>query len=305
MFKKKRKTVSIEINIPEVVPYKEITEPIDAYYREGVIVVLNEHSLNECADLQTKIKQINSDFTNFNKKKAEILQWYYIFKLFIASVKKDDKYNSAKLTLDKDINSLKRTYEEINRRIRKMNTDEKFSDFDCEELYTSINNLYDFSRDIIKRINSFRADYYNSLKVSSLTITKEKNFEELDKLSNQVEEVIVKYGSVEKAKDYIVYNSGELISEVIDLFVLCINNSDNAKTIAKYNKHYFLEADFALALSLNDWIGLFNKFRYVHKHIQGGNEIDLLRLNKKYRELEIRFMILLIANEIESKRNEK
>lgn len=304
MLGKKRKTVSLEIEIPEVVPFKEPTGILEDFYSEKVIAVVNSHTLNLCNNLEEKKATINHDFSLFNKRKADILQWYFIFKLFTPSVKKDDKYNSSKLTLDKDVNSLKRTYEEINRRVRKMNTDDIFNDFDCEELFTSINNLYDFSRDIVKRINSFRADYFNSLKVSSLTITKEKNYEELEKLSNQVDEYVLKFGSVEKAKDYIVYNSGQLISEVIDLFVLCLRDSDNAK-LNKIGKHYFLESDFALALSLNDWISLFNKFRYVYKYIQEVNEIDLLRLNKKYKELEVRFMILLIANEIESKRNEK
>lgn len=304
MFGKKRKTVSINVVVPEIVPYKELTGEASEYYREGVIAITNDHTLTGCVDLDSKKKTINNDFNLFGKRKAEILQWYYIFKLFLPSVKKDDKFNGSKLNLDKDINSLKRSYEDVNRRIRKMNADLSITDFDCEEIFTSVNNLYDYSRDITKRINSFRADYFNSLKVSSLTITKEKNYEELDKLSNQVEELTIKYGGIEKAKDYIVYNSGELISEVIDLFVLCLKESSNQR-LNKIDKHYFLESDFALALSLNDWISIFNKFRYVYKYIQDGNEIDLLRLNKKYRELEVRFMVLLICNEIESKRNEK
>lgn len=304
MFWKKRKTVSINIEVPEVVPYKKTTGNAEDYYREGVIAVVNEHSLSECPDLIAKKKTINDDFALFNKRKADILQWYFIFKLFLPSVKKDDRFNTSKLNLDKDVNSLKRTYEEVNRRVRKMNSDERITDFDCEEIYASINNLYDFSRDINKKINSFKADYFNSLKVSSLTITKEKNYEELEKLSNAVEDVVIKFGGIEKAKDYIVYHSGELISEVIDLFVLCLKESSNAR-LNKINYHYFLESDFALALSLNDWINLFNKFRYVYRYTQEANEIDLLRLNKKYRELEVNFVILLIANEIESKRNEK
>ena len=43
------------------------------------------------------------------------------------------------------------------------------------------------------------------------------------------EDVVIKFGGIEKAKDYIVYHSGELISEVIDLFVLCLKESSNAR----------------------------------------------------------------------------
>lgn len=302
MLKKRRKSEVIEITIPEIVKEKNNINDLNSLYCEKVIEKKEEYSLTNCHSLESKLKVINYDFNNFGIKRAEILQWYYIFRLFSVAVKKDDQYNNAKICLDKDINSLKRNYEDINRKVKKINTDQEASDSRCEDIYSSINNLYAFGKDIIKREEDFRKKYYGDLKVSSITIVKEKTYEELEKLNDSIDKIIIEYGSVEKAKDYFYYNSGQLISEVIDQFVNCISYTNNEKTIDKYNYHYFLEQDFALTLTINEWINLFNKLRFVYKHLQNVNEIELLKLNRKYKELENRYIILLLANEIESKR---
>lgn len=299
IFKKKEKInidklEEIENKNNRLADFKELPTIHDVNGQKKVL----KNTLDSSLSVYEMTKRIESEILGFQKTKDEILKWFYFYKLFVYSVKKNDNFNASKLNLDKQINKLKRDCEDINRLLRKVKIESNPTKDECNEIYDLICDVKGFMKHIQETLNQYRIDYFDNLKVSALVMAKDKSYDELEQISNEIENLVNEYKGFDRLTDYVEYNSSSLINETIDSFVECMN--EVSKT--PLNRRYFLDTDFCLHLTANEWITMFSKMIRVYKQISNkANEISqikLLRLKRKYKELEIRFIIVLIANEI-------
>ncbi|MGB4014381.1 MAG: hypothetical protein WBL47_00935, partial [Bacilli bacterium] len=196
------------------------------------------------------------------------------------------------------VNRMKKIYDEIKKRADVLKYLPEEGDFDYNELFMKINDLFDFSRALFTQLSDIQKQYYQNLKIAAYSLCKNKTHQELEQLLKETNETIQQYKSPQEAYDYIYYNSGELIVNTVKALVDVINESGIKNYIDAYQFQYFLASDDVVALRFAEWIDLFNKLLYV---IRNTNRIDYNSaplFNQYYRQLETRYMIMLIYNEM-------
>lgn len=295
-FKKPKE--KIDIKVPEF-PTKFISKASDdEIYYERAEYIDDRYNLDDCFDVKTKVERILESLRAFDKKAQTILHKYYFLKLFAKVASRDAKYNEKMITVDKQVNRMKKIYDEIKKRADVLKYLPEEGDFDYNELFMKINDLFDYGRALFTRLSDIQKQYYQNLKIAAYSLCKNKTHQELEQLLKETNETIQQYKSPQEAYDFIYYNSGELIVNTVKALVDVINESGIKNYIDAYQFQYFLASDDVVALRFAEWIDLFNKLLYV---IRNTNRIDYnsaALFNQYYRQLETRYMIMLIYNEM-------
>jgi hypothetical protein len=300
LFKKPKEKIDIEV--PEV-PQKVISKAKDEeIYFERANFVDNKYNLDDCFDQKTKQDRILECLLSYEKKSSSMFHKYYFFKLFSKAAMRDSKYNEQFIVIDKHINRIKKNYDELKKKTDYLKFVKDAGDLELEDIFTKINELFEFYRGLDADLNKFQKTYYQDLKMTSYSICNDKTYQEIEALNKSVNKMIEEYKNIQEAYDFIYYNSGELIVDTINSLVQCIENSGNKQYISMYKYDYFLESDYVVVLKFTEWIELFTKILYVLRMITSKvDSFDFLNFKSHYQELEKRYLILLIYSEMNQK----
>lgn len=298
-FKKQKETIDIKI---EDGPKQsnQVAKDEEIYY-ERVHFDENPYTLDNLHSTQEKQDKIFSDMIAFEKKANTTYHKYSFLKLFSRAADKDNFYNESLLSIDKQINRLKKMQEEVKKRTDIIKYIEDIADKELNIVYKSINEMFDFHRELDSGLQHFQSKYYRHLKMSSFSICNDKSYQELDSLYKSINNLILEYKSINEAYDYIFYNSGNQVYETVKALIECLENSKNKELIKMYDYNYFLNSDFVVALSFPEWIELFTKIKYVMRTANKVELFDFLKFKELYSELEKRYILMLIFNEMISK----
>jgi len=296
LFKKQKEI--IEIEVPEVPssPTSKVSD--EEIYYERADFVDNKYNLKDCFDNKSKQQKIIESLDAYEKKSSTMLHKYFFLKLFMKAALKDQKFNEQMMILDKHINRIKKVFEDLRKKTDVLKYLKDIGDLELEDVFIKINELYEFYRGLDKDVSKFQNTYYRHLKMTSFSICNDKTYQELDTISKNVNKMIDEYKSIQDTYDYIYYNSGELIVDTINSLVQCFENSGNAQYISTYKYDYFIESDFVVVLKFTEWIELFTKLRYVLRTANKVELFDYLQFKNYYQELEKRYIIMLITNEM-------
>lgn len=294
----KRKKEVIDIHLPEI-PITKNNPNVkdDEIYSEEINYDGNQHSLDDCFTSEEKVSKISDNMASYDKKSDALLHQYYFLKLFSKVASKDREFNLLMFETDKQINRLRRNHENLKKKFDVMKYIDNPDMMDIDEIFSKLNELFDFYREINKRLNGIQRTYYSDLKMASYSICNDKNYMELDKLNRNVNNMLEEYKSLQEAHDYIYYHSGELIVNTINSLVECFQKSNNSLYVNTYDYNYFLESDVIITFNYVEWVNLFNKIRYVKRTTNNIELFDYLKFANYYSELEKYYLIVLIYNE--------
>lgn len=258
--------------------------------------------INDIFDEGTKIMKIDSDFKKAESKLNEILYKYYFLKIFFKACYKSDDLNIKMLTIDKYVNQVKKYFLEI-KKLKNMNSKKNIlTENELKSTYYKISDFLGIEKSIENDLIKFENENYPKIKMVSYNLCKNKTYQELEMLSNEVNNAIAGYKSLNDAYDYVCYNSGNLIFEVIDSLVKTIKDEPK-KSKVRIENSYFFENDIIMYLDYLGWIELFSKIQYV-KERTDASVFNSENIKEKYHQLEINYLIVLIYNEANWKREE-
>lgn len=296
-FLKKQKE-TVEINVPEVPVNKssQVAKDEEIYF-ERVEFGREKYSLSDCKSVEEKKELIENSNRNFEKKSNSLFHTYNFLRLFSRSADKDNKFNEKMIMIDKHINRMKKMHDDIKRRIDLVKYVE-LHDSELENINFAISEIFAFYRDIDAELDELKQKYYKHLKMTSFSICNDKSYQELDSINRNINKIIDEYKNIADAYDYIFYNSGSLIVDTINALVECLENSNNKDLRKDYKYDYFLNSTFVVALSFPEWVELFTKIKYVIRVSSKVELFDYLKFKDLYIELEKRYILMLIYNEI-------
>lgn len=295
MFKKPIEKINIKVpDIPKTTN-KQVSDD-EIYYERAKVIKIN--SFDNDYDPVTKKNKILDNINNFENKSASLFHTYYFLKLFIKAATKDHKFNEQMLLIDKQINRIKKNYEDLKKRTDILKYVDVIDEQELDEIYERINGLFDFYSDLNKDLTTIQSAYYRNLKMTSYSICNDKTYLELDTINKSILKTFDEFKTMQEAYDFIYYNSGELIVNCVKALVNCFENNANKTYIKTYRFEYFLDSDYVVVLKFTEWIELFNKIRYVMRTTNGVELFDYLNFKNYYQELEKRYIIMLIYNEM-------
>lgn len=237
-----------------------------------------------------KVKEINKFYHKLFSQIDRINKDFLILKLFKYCAKKDENFNVEFIKIDKYLNKLKFDYNLIDKFTSVLYKKEDITEDEIDQLYNKVIYVCDFISGVTNDIKNLKKNYYREFKIPSLLTIQDKNSKELEEIIQEVENEIKKYKSISEAYDYFVYNSGDLLFDMVDELLLI------KKTGIKIDRHYFLATDAILLFDYAEWVDLISRIKFVLGKVKGKAEI-----NKKFLELykvvEIRYIILSIYKE--------
>jgi hypothetical protein len=295
-FLKKQKE-TIELDLPEVpTKSKQIASDEEIYY-ERVEFESDRFTLEDCKTEEEKKEKLLNFSLEYEKKANSLFHTYNFLRLFSRSADKDNKYNEKMIILDKQINRMKKMYEDAKKKIDII----KYIEVENSELELIANIASDilllFS-EIENELDNIKGRYYKHLKMASFSICNDKSYQELDAINKNINQMISEYKHINDAYDFFYYNSGSLIVDTINALVACIQNSNNKDLKKDYDFSYFLNSDYVVAMTFAEWIELFTKIKYVMRVASKVELFDYLNFRELYTELEKRYILMLIFNEM-------
>ena len=161
---------------------------------------------------------------------------------------------------------------------------------EIDQLYNKVIYVCDFISGVTNDIKSLKKNYFREFKIPSLLTIQDKNSKELEEIIREVENETKKYKSISEAYDYFVYNSGDLLFDMVDELLLI------KKTGIKIDRHYFLATDAILLFDYAEWVDLISRIKFVLGKVKGKAEINQKFL-ELYKVVEIRYIIMSIYKE--------
>ncbi|MDD3999718.1 MAG: hypothetical protein PHX62_02330 [Bacilli bacterium] len=292
----KRNKEKINLQLPEGPSPSISTAKDEEIYYERANYKNNKYDLEDCFSTKSKQEKIMESIAAFEKKYEKILHQYSFIKLFYRAALKTKEYNEMTLRLDKQVNRFKKKSEDLKKKSDVLKYVVDAPDFELEQIFLKINELFDFSRDLDKQINQYKSAFFPQLKIASYSICNDQSYLEIDSLNKAVNKMIDEFKNIQEAYDFIVYNSGELIINTVNAFVNGLKNSKNQ--YREYDFHYFLNTDYIMTLKFPEWVELFTKILYVKRVVKDVELFDYLNFKNYYLELEKRYLIMLIYNEM-------
>lgn len=282
IFKKKKIEV---VNITFKEPNDKISDG------EGINNVDREMENFKLLDQLQQKERINSEFNSLQKMVYQLLNDYYICKIFSRVALKDKDFNLQMLAIDKHINKMKKDFEELQKQVNKT----KYDLVDADNLldtYQLARNIYLFYRGIANNIEDAKYKYFNYLKIATVNVCMHKTNQELEDFYKNIAEFLKDYKNLAEAAEYIYYNSGNMITNVINTVIEAINKSNNVEYIKTYNFKYFIKADVIITLSITEWIDVYSKLKFVGKLIDD----DKLKgnINREMANFEMCYLILMM-----------
>lgn len=288
MAKKEVITFKEEYTYPKV---SKVKMPKEKLYKEKAVVRVRDASLDKTMSLEGQIKQVDKDLSIIETKINNIYRDFLFLKLFNLSAKQDDEFLKDYNALNHYINKFLNDLANVKRFLNSFRGQMDRTGYSIDEVYNEVNNFYDYLTGLNSDINDLKKKYYPEFKLTSHTLVKDKTIEEYEDLIYRVENELRNYKDIEEAYDYIIYNSG---NEIIDLVYEFLNTK--LKQPIKLTYHYFLQTDAIIDFKHHEWVDLFVKFNYVMKKLSGVTYSK--RFIEMYRNFETKYTIITIYNEI-------
>lgn len=288
MAKKEIITIKEEYQYPKA---SKVKMPKEKLYKETTIVRVRDASLDKTMSLEGQMKQVEKDISIIEMKIDSLYREYLFLKLFHLSAKYSEKFIKDFSTFDHYINKIRNDLLNIKRYFNGLRGQMDVTGHAIDEVYNEVNNFYDYIVGLYSDISDLRKIHYHEFKVTSHALVKDKTIDEYENLIYRVEEELSKYKNIEEAYDYIVYNSGNEIMELVEEFLKI-----NSKQTSRLTYHYFLQTDAVIAFKHHEWVDLFVKFNYVM------NKLKDVTYSKqfctKFQNLETKYAIITIYCEI-------
>ena len=284
LFKKKRKVEEININIADP---EEDSDNIIEKKEESSEKMLPEEA----------IALANKKYSSLLKVYNNLLYNFYLCKFFSLAVYKDSEELNEFARLEHQVIITKDLFEGVKERLNKLNEDKDYVDEYINEIYKDIDHVNENSLGLISRIDDERRNKFNLLKISSLAVILNKTGEELEKMDKRFSLFVNSFKSIEEASDYIFTNSGELVTNLVNSLVRCVESTNRDDFKNKYNTYYFLKSDVILWLSLSDWVEIYNKVRHATTVLRNVDIANYIDFTGYLEEFEIRYLVLMINEE--------
>lgn len=288
MAKKEVLTIKEEYTYPKA---SKIKMPKEKLYKEKAVIRVRDASLDKTMSLEGQIKHVEKDLEIIEAKLNSIYREFLFLKLFHLSAKESDNFIKDFNALNYYINKFKGDLVNVRRIFNSFRGQMDLTGNSIDEVYNEVNNFYDYILGLYSDISDLKKKYYHEFKVTSHALVKDKSIEEYEDLIYRVETELSGFKNISEAYDYIIYNSGNEIIELVLEFLKIKANDKN-----KLTYHYFLQTDAIIAFKYHEWIDLFIKFNYVK------NKLGDCEYSKKfielYRLLETKYAIITIYNEM-------
>jgi hypothetical protein len=290
----------INITVPDG-PVPSISKAKDEeIYFERANYKDNEYNLDDCFDRKSKQEKILDSIAAFEGKSSKLLHQYQFLKLFNRASLRNKDYNEVTLQLDKQINRFKKKSEDLKKKTDVLKYVQDVADLELEQIFLKINDLFEFYRDLSKELSKYQIAYFPRLKMASYSICNDLTYLEIENLNKAVNKMIDEFKNLQEVYDFIMYNSGELIINTVNALVAGLENSNNSQ-YKEYDFKYFLNTDYVMTLNFSEWVELFTKILYVKRTTKDVELFDYLNFKNHYQELEKRYVIMLIYNEMNRK----
>ena len=284
--------ISVLSSIDDVYPRKsKIVLPKEKFYFERPVFKNPTYKLNTNLSHKEQIDDMYSFFKKQNEKIEKLSKDLLILKLFKYSAKKNDNYNCDFINVDKYLNKLKFDYGLIDKFYNALYKKDLLTIDEIDQLYAKVVYISDFIAGLNQDIIDLKKNYYHEFKIPSLMICQNKSSSDLIKLIDNVEKELKGFKSLTEANDYYIFNSGELIYDMIDELLLIKNKG------IVIERHYFLASDAVLKFEYSDWVDLLSRIKFVFSKIKGKVETSV-KFKRLYEIIETRYMILSIYKEI-------
>ncbi len=304
MKKKDKNTMQkekIDIQIPDIPSGKRKLNVSDEdIYYERVVFSNLGRSINMLPDLKAKIAKIKETLKQFEAKAEITWHQFYFLKLFSKARSKKQEVTEQIFGLDKKVSKMKRILDDLKNKVDLFQYVEQVEDQKLEDAFSETLDLFGFLDDLNRDLNEFQNLYFKKMKMTSYSICNDKSYLELEALNRNIALMLDGYKSFQEAHDFIYYNSGELITNTIKTLVHCLETSKLTNYSSAYSYRYFLNTDAVVAMKFTEWVDLFNKIRFVVRMTAGVELFDYLIFKEYYQELEKRYIMLLIYDEMEN-----
>lgn len=292
-FKKRKNKNKEEINLKiDTITEDIFLEEKNDEVKEEVVEVKTYEQLQE---------EVLYDFQVITTKNIRMIKEYYICKIFSRVGLKDLEFNLQIISVDKNVNRIKKDHFYLSRIIDNIKAGLKMEQEELEKIYKQVSDLKAFQVGVLEHLTELNNGCYGYLKISTVTVTINKSNEELEVLYNSISKEISAFKSFEEASEYIYYNSGEFIEFIVKRYIDCINETTNNDLISMYTKSYFLPSDAVIALDIKEWIELYNKLKFVIKQLAKYKTVSYPSCYDLFNSFEAKYAILMMRTEKKKK----
>ena len=293
-----------KVKVENIVVNEEYTYPVaskkrlprEKLYKETTHVRKRERIIDDSLTPSEKVNRIASDLESLNKKYLALKREYLFVKLLSYACNNLSGFNKDFSTFENYLKKFGNDLMLVSKYFAafRVKFDEKSNTIG--EIIEEVYRLYDFSSGLNDDINNIKKKYFNEFKVSTHALIKDKSLEQIEDLIIRVDSELSKYKTLEEASDYITYNSGKLITDVVNGIVKA------KKTVkGEISFYFFLQTSAIISFELSEWIELFVRINYVREKMKDNIVFSNSLLNL-YRELETKYAIMIIASEKHEKR---
>ena len=291
LFKRKKRLKEEKINIP--------------IFQENNIddVDVIEEQNNDNIDLLDKktdeelLDELIFVFNKITSKNDRIITEYYTIKILARIGLKNMDFNLQMMSMEKNVNRIKKDCFDINRLITQIKAGLRFDRFEIEKLYKQVNDLYAFQNGLLNQLNEVNSTSYGHLKIATVSVTINKTHEELEKLYYSICNELKSFTSFDEAAEFIFYNSGEFIDNLINTFIKYIKESGNSEYIEMYDRKYFLPSDVVISLDVKEWIELYNRLKFILKIMKKYDKLSFIGYQELFDTFEAKYAILMMKTD--------
>lgn len=288
----------------KVKKYEEINITFEEHkFEDDIIEVSNESNiLKEEEEIQSYSneeleKNIISKFKLIEQKNEKIIKDYFTCKILSRVGLKDLDFNLQVVAMDKHVNRIKKDCFDLSRVIENINSGLKLEGIELVKLNKQLDDLKAFQRGLQLQLNEIQNSSYSQLKISTVSVTLNKSNDELEKLYNNIALELKPFKSFDEASEYIFYNSGDYIYNLVDTFVTYIKGLGNKDYIELYTHKYFIESDVVISLEIKEWVELYNKLKLALRFIGNYDELNYKKYLTMFDKFEARYAILMMRTE--------
>lgn len=295
---RKKKVEVIDLKILDTVNKKE----------EDLSSFNSNRSDNEIVGFNLSSVQIKKDIIELNyskikKSNYEITSEYYIFKIFSRIILKDKDFINNIEIIDKHMNRVKKEYEILQKAMNELHNSLVEDDTYLNDAYEKLRSIDEFHRRIKDILQDVKNQHFNLLKIATVNVCLNKSNQDLEVLYDRLNSFLNDYKSLKEASEYIFYNSGSIILDLVESIVNKINQSKNKEHLKTYDIKYFLKSDVVITLEFTEWIELYNKVKFVTKLLSDTTLVNDRLFKEKFNDFEMRYLILMMN--LESNRKQK
>lgn len=260
------------------------------YEKEGFIT----------SSIDIKKEIIDLGYKKVKKSNYELINEYLLCKIFSKVVLKDKDFNKNIEALDIHIQKVKKEYEQLQKVMNDFH-DNIIDENTYLEVYDKIRSIEAFNRNIKDILLEVKNQHFNLLKIATVNVCLNKSNQDLEILYENLNNFLNDYKNLKEASEYIFYNSGSVILDVVETIISRVSKSKNKEHLKTYDINYFLKSDVVITLDYSEWIELFNKIKFTIKIISDGSLDKDKQLKDKFNAFEMRYLILMMNLETNSK----